>query len=155
MEQLINAATIPYYATITLFFLGGAFWGVNILIFVIGGDVKKDAKTIVILFIAGTILFASGFYCKNIYSKYNNQAKSIVKDVIAKEYPDATEFRFELDTGYFTENCIEYKAEYQKTISNEEKLIVTVNDELFKVKDKSVKTLDIPKETKNNESTNN
>ena len=100
-------------------------------------------------------MFASGLYYKNIYSKYNDQTKSIVKDVIAKEYPDATEFRFELDTEYFTENCIEYKAEYQKIISNEEKLIVTVNDELFKVKDKSVKTLDIPKETKNNESTNN
>lgn len=74
--------------------------------------------------------------------------------MIAKEYPDATEFKFALDTGYFTENNIEYKVKYQKTISNEEKLIVTVKDELFKVKDKSVKMLDIPKETKNHESTN-
>lgn len=29
MEQLISAATIPYRATIILFILGGAFWGVN------------------------------------------------------------------------------------------------------------------------------
>lgn len=155
MEQLINAATMPYLATIILFILGGTFWGVTDLIFFIDdGNVKKDIKTIVILSVAGTILLASGFYCKNIYSKYNNQTKSIVKDVIAKEYPDATEFRFELDTGYFTENNIEYKVKYQKTISNEEKLIVTVKDEPFKTKDKSVKMLDIPKESKNNESTN-
>ena len=155
MEQLISAATMPYWATIILFILGGAFWGVNALIFLIdSGNVKKYTKTIVILSVAGTILLASSLYCKNIYNKYNNQAKSIVKDVIAKEYPDATEFRFALDTGYFTENNIEYKAKYQKTISNEEKLIVTVKDELFKVKDKSVKMLDIPKELKSYESTN-
>lgn len=29
MEQLISAATIPYRATIILFILGRAFWGVN------------------------------------------------------------------------------------------------------------------------------
>lgn len=50
---------------------------------------------------------------------------------------------------------IEYKVKYQKTISNEEKLIITVKDKPFKAKNKNVKTLDIPKETKNNESTNN
>ena len=155
MEQLISTATMPYWATIILFILGGAFWGVNSLIFLIDdGNVKKDIKTIVILSVAGTILLASSLYCKNIYSKYNNQTKSIVKDVIAKEYPDATEFRFALDTGYFTENNIEYKVKYQKTISNEEKLIVTVKDEQSKAKDKSVKTLNIPKETKKHESTN-
>lgn len=155
MEQLINAATMPYWATILLFILGGTFWGVIILIFFIDdGDVKKYTKTIVTLSVAGTILLASSLYFKNIYSKYNNQAKSIAKDVIAKEYPDATEFRFNLDTGYFTENNIEYKVKYQKTISNEEKLIVTVKDELFKVKDKSVKMLDIPKELKSYEPIN-
>lgn len=70
MEQLISAATMPYWATIILFILGGTFWGVIILIFFIdNGDVKKDTKTIVILSVAGTILLASGLYCKNIYSK--------------------------------------------------------------------------------------
>lgn len=73
-------------------------------------------------------MLASGFYCKSIYDKYNNQAKSIVKNVIAKEYPDATEF------------------EYQKNISGEEKLVV--------INDKQIKTLDIPKESKSNESAN-
>lgn len=29
MEQLISAGTIPYRATIILFILEGAFWGVN------------------------------------------------------------------------------------------------------------------------------
>ena len=92
-------------------------------------------------------MLASGFYCKSIYDKYSNQAKSIVKNVIAKEYPDATEFEFELGEGYFVENGINYDFEYQKNISGKEKLIV--------INDKQIKTLDIPKESKSNESTNN
>lgn len=145
MEQLINAATMPYWATMVLYLLGGAFIGVAILIFIAEhGNIKEEVKVIIALLVIGAILLALGVYCKNIYSRYNNQAKSIVKDVIAKEYPDATEFRFELDTGYFTDNGTEYKIEYQKTVSNEEKLIITVKDE--QSKDKNVKTLDIPKE---------
>lgn len=145
MEQLINVAKMPYWATTILFFLGGAFIGVAILIFVVEhGNIKEEVKVIIALLVIGAILLALGVHWKNIYSRYNNQAKSIVKDVIAKEYPDATEFRFELDTGYFTNNGTEYKIEYQKTVSNEEKLIITVKDE--QSKDKNVKTLDIPKE---------
>lgn len=150
MEQLVDAATIPYFATIILFIFGGAFFGVSILMFIL----DEDKKIIITLLVAGIILLALGYYCKNIYSGYNNQTKSIVKDVIAREYPDATEFSFNLDTGYFTENGIKYKAEYQKTISNEEKLIITVNDFIAPDNNKSIKTLDIPKETKNNVSTN-
>lgn len=145
MEQLINAATMPYWATTILYFLGEAFIGVAILIFVIENEnIKEEIKVIITLLVIGAILLALGVHCKNIYSGYNNQAKSIVKDVIAKEYPDATEFRFELDTGYFTNNGTEYKIEYQKTVSNEEKLIITVKDE--QSIDKNIKTLDIPKE---------
>lgn len=145
MEQLINAETIPYWATTILYFLGGAFIGVAILIFVIENEnIKEEVKVIIALLVIGAILLALGVHWKNIYSRYNNQAKSIVKDVIAKEYPDATEFRFELDTGYFTNNGTECKIEYQKTVSNEEKLIITVKDE--QSKDKNVKMLDIPKE---------
>lgn len=145
MEQLINAATMPYWATMVLYFLGGAFIGVAILIFIAEhGNIKEEVKVIIALLVIGAILLVLGVHCKNIYSGYNNQAKSIVKDVIAKEYPDATEFRFELDTGYFTNNGTEYKIEYQKTVSNEEKLIITVKDE--QSKDKNVKMLDIPKE---------
>lgn len=145
MEQLINAATMPYWTATILYFLGGAFIGVAILIFIVENEnIKEEAKIIMVLFVIGAILLALGVRCKNIYSGYNNQAKSIVKDVIAKEYPDATEFRFELDTGYFTNNGTEYKIEYQKTVSNEEKLIITVKDE--QSKDKNVKMLDIPKE---------
>lgn len=145
MEQLINAATMPYWATTVLYLLGGAFIGVAILIFIAEhGNIKEEVKVIIALLVIGAILLVLGVHCKNIYSGYNNQAKSIVKDVIAKEYPDATEFRFELDTGYFTNNGTEYKIEYQKTVSNEEKLIITVKDE--QSKDKNVKMLDIPKE---------
>lgn len=147
MEQLINAATMPFLATIILFILGGAFLG-SIPILIVAGteDTKKRIKIIIALFIVGMPLLASGFYCKGIYDKYSNQAKSIVKNVIAKEYPDATEFEFELGEGYFVENGINYEFEYQKNISGKEKLIV--------INDKQIKTLDIPKETKNNEPTN-
>lgn len=148
MEQLISAATMPYIASAILFTLGTAFLG-SILIFIVGGteNTKKRIKIIIALFIVGMPMLASGFYCKSIYDKYSNQAKSIVKNVIAKEYPDATEFEFELGEGYFVENGINYEFEYQKNISGEEKLIV--------INDKQIKTLDIPKEPKSNESTNN
>lgn len=153
MEQLISAATMPYYATIVLFILGGAFLSAIIIMFAVQrGNVKEDIKTIVILFITGTILLASGFHCKNIYSKYNDQTKTIVKNIIAEECSDATEFSFELDTGYVTANGTKYKIKYQKTVSNEEELVVTVNDGH---KNKIVSTLNIPKETKNYEFTNN
>lgn len=147
MEQLISAATMPYIASAILFTLGTAFLG-SILIFIVGGteNTKKRIKIIIALFIVGMPMLASGFYCKSIYDKYSNQAKSIVKNVIAKEYPDATEFEFELDEGDFVENGINYEFEYQKNISGEEKLVV--------INDKQIKTLDIPKETKNNEPTN-
>ena len=155
MEQLINAATMPCYATLILFILGGAFIFTTILIFTAANeDVKEVAKVIIVLFIIGIILLASGFYCKNIYSKYNNQAKSIVKNVIAKEYHDASDFYWNLNTGSFTENGVEYKIEYKKTVNDEEKLIITVKDE--QSKNKNVKTLDIPKikGEKNNGTTN-
>lgn len=147
MEQLISAATMPYIASAILFTLGTAFLG-SILIFIVGGteNTKKRIKIIIALFIVGMPMLASGFYCKSIYDKYSNQAKSIVKNVIAKEYPDATEFEFELGEGYFVENGINYEFEYQKNISGEEKLIV--------INDKQIKMLDIPKESKSNESTN-
>lgn len=147
MEQLISAATMPYIASAILLTLGTAFLG-SILIFIVEGteNTKKRIKTIIALFIVGMPMLASGFYCKSIYDKYSNQAKSIVKNVIAKEYPDATEFEFELDEGDFVENGINYEFEYQKNISGEEKLVV--------INDKQIKTLDIPKESKSNESAN-
>lgn len=147
MEQLISAATMPYLASAILLTLGTAFLG-SIPIFIVEGteNTKKRIKIIIALFIVGMLMLASGFYCKSIYDKYSNQAKSIVKNVIAKEYPDATEFEFELDEGDFVENGINYEFEYQKNISGKEKLIV--------INDKQIKTLDIPKETKNNEPTN-
>lgn len=147
MEQLISAATMPYLASAILLTLGTAFLG-SIPIFIVEGteNTKKRIKIIIALFIVGMPMLASGFYCKSIYDKYSNQAKSIVKNVIAKEYPDATEFEFELDEGDFVENEINYEFEYQKNISGKEKLIV--------INDKQIKTLDIPKETKNNEPTN-
>lgn len=151
MEQLISAATMPYLASAILLTLGTAFLG-SIPIFIVDivegtENTKKRIKIIIALFIVVMPMLASGFYCKSIYDKYSNQAKSIVKNVIAKEYPDATEFEFELDEGCFVENGINYEFEYQKNISGEEKLVV--------INDKQIKTLDIPKETKNHESTNN
>lgn len=159
MEQLINAATIPYYASAILLALGATLLGMIgmiVFIFIIEEkeNVKKRIKQIIALFIIGMPLLASGFYCKDIYDKCNNQAKSIVKNIIAKEYPDATKFEFDLNDGSctemsqgpFTENRIKYKIEYQKTISDEEKLIVTVKGGQSKNKD--VKTFNIPKKAK-------
>lgn len=62
MEQLINAATMPYWATIILSFLGGAFIGVAILIFVVEhGNIKKEENIMgYLLFIVGAILVILG-----------------------------------------------------------------------------------------------
>lgn len=168
MEQLINAAKIPYYMSDIFLALGTALLGILggiLFTSILEGkeDVKKKIKLIIALFIIGMPMLASGFYCKDIYDKYNNQAKSIVKNVIAKEYPDGTKFKFELNDGSFTEmnkgsfaeNGVEYKIEYQKTISDEEKIIVTVKG--GQSKNKNVKALDIPKikgEKKNNGTVN-
>lgn len=160
MEQLINAAKMPYYASAILFPLSVGLLGIIVLIiverFIVEGKdgAKKKVKLIIALFNVGMPLFASGFYCKDVFDKYNNQAKSIAKNVIAKEYPDATEFEFELTEGYFVENGINYEFEYQKTIGGEEKLIVTTEKGLFE--NENVKTLDIPKikGEKNNGTTN-
>lgn len=157
MEQLINAAKMPYYASAILLTLGTVLLGMIgtiVFIFIIEEkeNVKKRIKQIIALFIIGMSLLASGFYCKDIYDKCNNQAKSIVKNIIAKEYPDATKFEFDLNDGSctemsqgsFTENGTEYKIEYQKTVSNKEKLIVTVKDE--QSENKNTKMFDVPKE---------
>ncbi len=154
MKQLINAAKMPFYAALILFILGGAFIFTIILIFTAAnGNVKEEAKTIIVLFIIGVPLLALGFCCKNIYSKNNNQVKSIIKGIVAKEYPDATDFFWNFDIGSFAENGVEYEIEYKKTISDEEKLIVTVKGGQSKNMD--VKTLDIPKENQNHEPNNN
>ena len=163
MEQLINAAKMPYYASAILLALGTVLFGMIgmiVFIFIIEEkeNVKKRLKQIIALFIIGMSLLASGFYCKDIYNKCNNQAKSIVKNIIAKEYPDATKFEFnlnnlndelctEMNQGSFTENGIKYKIEYQKTISDEEKLIVTVKGGQSKNND--VKTFNKPKKQNN------
>lgn len=144
MEQLINAATIPYYVTTMLFILGGAFIAAIIFIFVAEeGNIRDEVKIIITLFIIGAILLASGVHCKNVYSKNNDQARSITKSIIAKEYPDAVDFYWSLDTGSFTENGIKHEIEYKKTVNNEEKLIVTVKD--GQAKSNNAKTFDIPK----------
>lgn len=145
MEQLINAAKTPYYTTAMLFILGATFIVTGLFVFVaVHGNVREEAKTIMVPFVIGSILLVLSVYCKNIYSRNNDQTKSIVKNIVAKEYPDSTDFCWILDTGSFTDNGTEYKIKYQKTVNNNEKLIVTVKKE--QSKDKNVKMLDIPKE---------
>lgn len=145
MKQLINAAKMPFYAALILFILGGAFIGAAIFIFVVEHEnIKEEVKAIIALLVLGVILLTLGVHCKNIYSKNNDQAKSIAKNVIAEEYPNATEFYWNLDAGSFTDNETEYKIKYQKTVNNKEKLIVTV--EKGQSENKNAKTLDIPKE---------
>ena len=48
----------------------------------------------------------------------------------------------------------EYKIKYKKTVKNEEKLIISVKKRTDNNSDKQIKTLDIPKESKSNEATN-
>lgn len=143
MEQLINAATPYYYIMIAFWAFGIGIICIGVIIFILSEmTAGKEAFFILIL---GVLFFIPGVHFGNIFGKYNDQIIAIVKPAISESYPNATDFSYCINKGSFTENDIEYKIQYQKTIKNEEKLIVTVKDELFKVKDKSVKTLDIPK----------
>lgn len=143
MEQLINAATPYYYAMVAFCVLALGIISVAIIIFICSGA-TASIESFVIL-ILGILFFIPEEHFGNIFGKYNEQMTAIVKPIISENYPDATEFYYGLDTGHFTTNDIEYKIRYKKTVSDEEKLIVTVKDE--QSKDKNTKMLDIPKTT--------
>lgn len=151
MEQLINAATPYYYIMLTFCFFGIGIICTSVIIFILSGFACKEECIILIL---GVLLFIPGFHFGNIYCKYNDQMIAIVKPVISENYPEATDFSYDLDTGSFTDNDVEYKIKYKKTVKNEEKLIISVKKQSDNNSDKQIKTLDIPKESKNNESTN-
>ena len=153
MEQLINAATPYYYVMLVFCFFGIGIIGTSVFIFIISGAVA--CKEALIMLILGVLLFIPGFHFDNVCEKYNDQITAIVKPVICENYPDATDFSYFLDTGSFTDNEIEYKIKYKKTVKNEEKLIISVEKQSDNSSDKQIKTLDIPKESKNHESTNN
>jgi hypothetical protein len=143
MEQLVNAVTPYYYAMAAFLFFGFGIIGFSIIIFIISNMTTK--KELLIMLNLGGILIIPGLYFSNICDKYNEQTIAIVKPVISENYPDATDFSYSIDEGSFTENNIEYKIQYKKTVNNEEKLIITVKDE--QSKDKNTKMLDIPKTT--------
>lgn len=127
-----------------------AFWAFGIGIICIGviifilSEMTADKEAFFIL-ILGVLFFIPGVHFGNIFGKYNDQMTAIVKPVISESYPNATDFSYCIDKGSFTENDIEYKIQYKKTVKNEEKLIITVKDE--QSKDKNTKMLDIPKTT--------
>lgn len=152
MEQLINAATPYYYIMVAFWAFGIGIICIGVIIFILSEmTAGKEAFFILIL---GVLFFIPGVHFGNIFDKYNEQMTAIVKPIISENYPDATDFYYGLDAGHFTTNDIEYKIQYKKTVNNEEKLIITVNYFIAPGNNKSIKTLDIPKETKNNESTN-
>lgn len=143
MEQLINTATPYYYAMLGFCIFGIAIICASIALFIISD--MTTGKESLIMFILGVLLFIPGLHFGNIFDKYNEQMTAIVKPIISENYPDATDFSYSIDEGSFTENNIEYKIQYKKTVNNEEKLIITVKDE--QSKDKNTKMLDIPKTT--------
>lgn len=142
MEQLINAATPYYYIMVAFWAFGIGIICIGVIIFILS-EMTADKEAFFIL-ILGVLFFIPGVHFGNIFGKYNDQITAIIKPVISESYPNATDFSYCIDKGSFTENDIEYKIQYKKTVSNEEKLIITVKDE--QSKDKNVKTLDIPKE---------
>lgn len=133
--------------------MGIGIIGTSVLIFIISGAVA--CKEALIILILGVLPFIPGFHFGNICEKYNDQITAIVKPVICESYPNATDFSYFLDTGSFTDNETDYKIKYKKTVKNEEKLIISVKKQSDNNDDKQIKTLDIPKESKNNESANN
>lgn len=143
MEQLINTATPYYYAMLGFCIFGIAIICTSIVIFIILA--MTTGKELLIMLNLGGILIITGLHFGNICNKYDDQITAIIKPVISESYPNATDFFYCVDEGSFTENDIEYKIQYKKTVKNEEKLIITVKDE--QSKDKNTKMLDILKTT--------
>lgn len=114
--------------------------GNNVILLTAG----KEAFFILIL---GVLFFIPGVHFGNIFGKYNDQMTAIVKPAISESYPNATDFSYCINKGSFTENDIEYKIQYKKTIKNEEKLTISVKKQSGDNKDKQIKTLNIPKAT--------
>jgi hypothetical protein len=145
MEQLINAATPYYYIMIAFWAFGIGIICIGVIIFILSEmTAGKEAFFILIL---GVLFFIPGVHFGNIFGKYNDQMTAIVKPVISESYPNATDFSYCIDKGSFTENDIEYKIQYKKTVKNEEKLIISVKKQSDDNKDKQIKTLNIPKAT--------
>lgn len=145
MEQLISAATPYYYAMVAFCVLALGIISVAIIIFICSGA-TASIESFVIL-ILGILFFIPEVHFGNIFDKYNDQMTAIVKPIISENYPDATDFYYDLDAGHFTTNDIEYKIQYKKTIKNEEKLIISVKKQSDDNKDKQIKTLNIPRTT--------
>lgn len=132
MEQLISAATPYYYAMLAFFVLALGIISVAIIIFICSGA-TASIESFVIL-ILGILFFIPEVHFGNIFGKYNDQMTAIVKPIISENYPDATDFYYGLDAGHFTENDIEYKIQYKKTVQNEDKLIISVKKNLVIIK---------------------
>ena len=145
MEQLINAATPYYYIMIAFWAFGIGIICIGVIIFILSEmTAGKEAFFILIL---GVLFFIPGVHFCNICGKYNDKMVAIIKPVISESYPNATDFSYWVDEGSFTENDIEYKIQYKKTVQNEEKLIISVKKQSGDNKDKQTKTLNIPKAT--------
>lgn len=142
MEQLINAATPYYYIMLTFCFFGIGIICTSVIIFILSGFACKEECIILIL---GVLLFIPGFHFGNIYCKYNDQMIAIVKPIISENYSEATDFSYCINAGHFTNDGTTYKIEYQKTIRDEEKLIISTEKQFDDTNDKQVTTLDIPK----------
>lgn len=145
MEQLISAATPYYYIMIAFWAFGIGIICIGVIIFILSEmTAGKEAFFILIL---GVLFFIPGVHFGNIFGKYNDQMTAIVKPAISESYPNATDFSYCINKGSFTENDIEYKIQYKKTIKNEEKLTISVKKQSGDNKDKQTKTLNIPKAT--------
>lgn len=143
MEQLINTATPYFYAMLGFGAFGIAIIFTSTLIFI--ASEMTAGKESLIMFILGTLLFILGLHFSNMYNKYNDQIIAIVKPVISENYPDATDFSYCINVGHFTNDGTTYKIEYQETISDEEKLIISTEKQFDDTNDKQVTTLDIPR----------
>ena len=143
MEQLISAATL----STTICSLSGIFAVVILAItlavfsnFVLYNDkgkkkiikgMKKEKQACCLFFAAfllSTFLFGFNF---QIVCKCNKEASNIVRKVVAKNYPDATDFIFNIcndSNGSFSENGVDYQIAYKKTVNGKKKLVVTTDD---------------------------
>lgn len=121
MEQLINVAKMPYWATTILFFLGGAFIGVALMINAICQKANLiiifSILTLIFLYCFVNILTDNGAHLVNIYNKIQEMQKSSDEQSCLQieswiKYSNTLEFQYFDKDGIMQRMIIPYEKRY-------------------------------------------
>lgn len=148
MEQLISAGTRSVVMFMVFISIAGAILIFSTIAFIIKCLVNEytpmELKRFSIIFTIGLIMLIPSYQSFKSSKNYSQQTEAIAQKVIAKYYPDATNFSYFLDEGSFENNEVKYGIYYKKTVSNKEYFIVSIINR-DNTRGKEVNKCNIPK----------